>query len=168
MTIINSRTADFERILDIYQMGIEYQKSVFHKSWLGFDKELLVREIEEKRHWKITNGEEIACVFSVLFEDPVVWGSEDTTSSIYLHRIVTNPFFRGNHYVLDIVNWAREYGRKNGMKFIRLDTFPDNQKLNQYYLDCGFRFCGLKQFGKAENIPEHYRDGLSLFEMPVG
>jgi RimJ/RimL family protein N-acetyltransferase len=167
MVITNSVAGDADEILEVYRLGIEFQKAVFHRYWPGFDVDLLRREISEKRHWKIMLGDAIACVFSVLLEDELVWGRGLEEDSIYLHRIVTNPRFRGNHFVGEIVKWAKEYARQEKRKFIRLDTFPDNQKLNEYYSACGFRFAGLKHFGNHESIPEHYRDGLSLFEMSV-
>jgi RimJ/RimL family protein N-acetyltransferase len=165
MPITLSTPDDTEAIFTVYHLGIEFQKTVFHRHWFGFDRDLLVREISEGRHWKITRGPDIACVFSLLFEDPVVWGPKEP--SLYLHRIVTNPVFKGNAYVPEIIDWAKTYGRAQGKEYIRLDTFPDNEKLMNYYVHCGFRYCGIREFGPGEVIPKHYRDGVSLFEMAI-
>ncbi|TDX00624.1 GNAT family N-acetyltransferase [Dinghuibacter silviterrae] len=164
---IRSTPADVDDILRVYDLGIQFQKTVFHRHWFGFDRDLLLREIGEGRHWKILCGDAIACVFSVLYDDPVVWNG-DPAPSLYLHRIVTNPAFKGNGYVRDIILWAQAYGRDLGKKYVRLDTFPDNEKLKEYYISCGFRFCGFRYFDPEEVIPEHYRDGLSLFELEIG
>src|ERR1700744_2986724 len=129
-----STREDIDAILLVYDRGIQFQKTVFHRHWLGFDRDLLVREIDEGRHWKIMEGPSIACVLSV---QPV------------------------------ITRWARAYGATHGQRFIRLDTFPDNDKLMNYYIRCGFRFCGFRRFTPEEAVPEHYRDGLSLFEIAL-
>lgn len=163
--IVNSVLQDVPGIFEVYEKGIQFQKTVFHRHWFGFDKDLLLREITEGRHWKIMEDGEIACVFSVLYDDPIVWGVQEP--SLYLHRIVTHPEFKGNAYVRDIVAWAKTYGKTQGKRFIRLDTFPDNEKLKNYYIRHGFRLCGIKQFDPGEKIPEHYRDGLSLFEIDI-
>jgi RimJ/RimL family protein N-acetyltransferase len=166
MNIAPSTPADIEEILQLCDLGIQFQKTVFHRHWFGFDRDLLVREIDEGRHWKVMEGDTIVCVYSVLYDDPVVW-SEDPLPSIYLHRIVTHPAHKGNGYVRNIVDWAKIHGQEQGLQYIRLDTFPDNEKLKAYYVRCGFRFYGFRYFDAEEVIPEHYRDGLSLFEMDV-
>ena len=50
-----------------------------------------------------------------------------------------------------------------------MDTFGDNQKLIDYYVQCGFRFLGLTTLAKADNLPKHYEGAsLSLFEIQIG
>lgn len=160
-----SAPSDVEEIMNVYALGIQFQKTVFHRHWFGFDRDLLVREIGEGRHWKIMEGSSIACVLSLQYDDTLVWGPREP--SLYLHRIVTNPHFKGRGYVPVIIGWARSYGAEYGFRFIRLDTFPDNEKLMSYYVQCGFRLCGFRYFSADEAVPEHYRDGLSLFEIAL-
>jgi GNAT superfamily N-acetyltransferase len=168
MNIKNSESGDIEQILVLYAKAIEFQKSKKSNHWYFFDQELLEVEINEHRHWKIIENEEMACVFSVTFHDELIWGERDKNPSIYLHRIVTDPEYMGRGYVRHIVDWARIYSIANGIQFIRLDTFGGNDKLNQYYEECGFVFCGFREFSSNENAPPHYLDGpLSLFEIKV-
>jgi hypothetical protein len=47
---------------------------------------------------------EIACVFATTFSDPLIWEKRDTDPSVYIHRIATNPNFRGNNLVAAIVS----------------------------------------------------------------
>jgi ribosomal protein S18 acetylase RimI-like enzyme len=87
-----------------------------------------------------------------------------------LHRIVTNPAFRGRGYVRHIVAWAETFGKARGKRFIRLDTSRDNQRLNAYYQECGFVFSGFKQFpdDSDPSVPRHYLGrGLSLYEKAI-
>ena len=163
--VLPSTHPDVDEIFEVYRLGIEFQKAVFHRHWPGFDRNLLIKEIEEGRHWKIEDKGQIACVFSVQYEDPFVW--EDGEPSLYLHRIVTNPAFKGNGYVKEIIGWAINHGRAINKKFVRLDTFSDNPRLIDYYVRCGFRLIGYKFFKPEASIPEHYRDGLSLFEITI-
>lgn len=168
MTILNSTAGDLKNILKLYDDAIAYQKKVFHRHWKDFDEKMIEDEIKEKRQWKIVANNQIVCIFSITFNDPLIWKEKDRDPSIYLHRIVTNPSFRGNFYVKDIVKWATEYGRKNGKQFVRMDTFGDNQKLIDYYTKCGFRFLGLTAMTKADQLPKHYEGAsLSLFEIQI-
>jgi RimJ/RimL family protein N-acetyltransferase len=163
--VLPSNLPDVDEIFEVYRLGIEFQKTVFHRYWPGFDRNLLIKEIEEGRHWKIEDNNRIACVFSVQYEDPIVW--EDGEPSLYLHRIVTNPAFKGNGYVKEIIEWSKDHGKSLGKKYVRLDTFSDNPRLIDYYVRCGFRLIGYKFFKPEAPIPEHYKDGLSLFEMTI-
>jgi ribosomal protein S18 acetylase RimI-like enzyme len=166
MQIVNADLEDIETIFDLYDRAIEFQKTKFDKHWLGFDVALVEREIRENRLWKIIENERIACIFSITFSDPLLWGEKEDNAAIYIHRIVTNPEFRGRGFVRIITNWAKDYARSIGKKFIRMDTWGDNRKLIDYYKDCGFDFLGLTTPAKTENLPKHYEGiSLSLFEI---
>ena len=138
MLIMNSVPEDIDSIFLLYDEAIKFQQTVFGKHWLGFERSQIETEIRERRHWKIVVDGQIACIFSVTFSDPLIWKELDNDSSIYIHRIVTNPLFRGNAYVREIVAWAKRYVKEIGRGFIRMDTWGDNQKLIDYYLSCGF------------------------------
>src|SRR3954464_5867746 len=99
MQIVNSTAGDIKTIFELYDKAIEYQKLVFHKHWKGFDVSLINKEIEEHRLWKIMVDGTVACIFSVAYSDPLIWGKKDSEPALYIHRIVTNPIFRGQGYV---------------------------------------------------------------------
>ena len=109
MKFLNSDREDFEVIFRLYDAAIEFQKTVFDKSWLPFDREMISKEIAEKRHWKILIDGKIACIFSVTFSDVFIWKEKNTDAAIYIHRIVTNPEFRGRKFVPVITDWAIDY-----------------------------------------------------------
>ncbi|MDQ0968376.1 ribosomal protein S18 acetylase RimI-like enzyme [Flavobacterium sp. W4I14] len=109
----------------------------------------------------------VACVFAVTFNDELIWGERDH-DAIYIHRIVTHPEFRGYSFVKEIIKWAKDYAAKNNIKFIRMDTWADNEKLLEYYTGCGFDYVGVVTMEKTEGLPKHYEGiSLSLFEIVV-
>ena len=168
MQIINSTEQDVETIFKFYDDAIAYQKIKFNKHWQGFDIGLIKTEIQEKRQYKIVVDDVVVCVFAVTFNDFIIWGDKDKDPSIYLHRIVTKPGFRGNGYVKNIIDWAVNYGKENGKQFVRLDTWGDNQKLIEYYTNCGFNFLGLTGEIVSADLPKHYQSlYLSLFEIAI-
>lgn len=128
---------------------------------------MVAMAIKEKRQWKIIVDDQIVCIFTITYNDPDIWKEKDKDPAIYLHRIVTHPSHRGKFFVKHIKDWALEFGRKQGKKFIRMDTF-DNPKLIDYYVACGFNFLGLVTLGESSDLPKHYRNAtLSLFEIPI-
>lgn len=169
MQFVNADLEDIEAIFDLYDKAVEFQKTKSDKHWKGFDTALVENEIREKRLWKIvTGGGSIACIFSVAYSDPLIWGEKSSEPSLYIHRIVTNPLFRGRGFVKIIFAWAKEYGRKLGKKFIRMDTWADNQKLIDYYVESGFTFLGITTPGASKELPVHYEGiSLSLFEFSL-
>lgn len=168
MEFLNSTIEDLDEIFRLYDAAIEFQKTVFDKSWQPFERKFIETEIAEKRHWKIEIDAQIACIFSTAFADPLIWKEKSADAAIYIHRIVTNPDFRGRKFVPKIVEWARFYARLNGKKFVRMDTWGDNQKLIDYYTDCGFEFLGIVTPDEIEKLPKHYEGiTLSLFEMKI-
>ena len=168
MKIVNSTIHDIDRIFELYDLATAYQKQVAKKHWQGFERTLVEREISEQRQWKILVNDQIACVFMTAFNDPFIWKERDTDPSIYIHRIATDPSFRGQHFVKHIVAWARTYAQANQLQFIRLDTGSGNEKINNYYTSCGFTYLGIAEPGIAPDLPAHYQNGsFSLFEIKL-
>ena len=168
MKFHNSGFGDLDEIFRLYDLAIEFQKRVFDKSWLPFERAFIETEIAEKRHWKITIDGEIGCIFSIAFIDPLIWKEKSADAAIYIHRIAVNPDFRGRKFVPAIVEWAKNYASSLGKKFVRMDTWDDNQKLIDYYTNCGFEFLGVVTLSETEKLPKHYEGiSLSLFEMKI-
>lgn len=172
MKITPTTIADLPVIRVLFGAAIRYQQHKFGKGWQGLDEVQLIGEIGETLHWKIMEGDQLAAFFAIAFSDELVWDERDADPAVYLHRIVTNPAFRGRGYVNPITAWAEEYGRERGKQLVRLDTDVDNLKLNDYYRQCGYAFRGVKQFMDSDRsnplIPQHYfGSGLSLYERRI-
>lgn len=171
MIITQSIPDDVPVIRELFAAAIEYQKQKVDNHWHELNEAGLVKEIAEQLHWKIMEKDRIAAFFSIAFTDALIWDERDADPAIYLHRIVTNPSFRGRGYVGAITDWAEAYGGEAGKAFVRLDTDRNNTRLNAYYQQCGYTFCGTKTFHDTSNplIPKHYFGaGLSLYEKPIG
>jgi len=168
MEITNCTAKDIDTIFEFYDAAVAYQKTKFYKHWQGFEKSLIEKEIRENRQYKIVVDGSIVCIFAITFNDPVIWGEKDKDPAMYIHRIVTHPAFRGNNCVKNIVDWAIDFGQKNAIQFVRLDTWGDNQKLINHYTNCGFTFLGISEKISDETLPKHYDCiSLSLFEIVI-
>ncbi len=167
MQIVNSTVEDIDLIFWFYDAAIEYQKKVFDKHWKGFEHDLVEREINENRQWKILLDGQVACVFAITFNDHSIWGEHDQDDAIYIHRIVTHPDFRGRNLVQHIVHWAKDYAHAMRRQYVRLDTWGDNEKLIQLYQNAGFKFLGIIT-PDFRSLPKHYIGiTLSLFEIKL-
>jgi ribosomal protein S18 acetylase RimI-like enzyme len=169
MRIINSSIDDIDTIFKLYDAAVAFQKTKFDKHWLSFDKEMVEKEIAENRQWKIMEGHEVVCIFAIAYQDPFIWKEKDSDPSIYIHRIVTNPTYRGRQYIKTIIDWAKCHAKETKKDYIRMDTWGDNKALIKYYVACGFNFLGTIIPTASDDLPKHYSSiFLSLFEIKVG
>lgn len=163
-TILNSTEADIPEIFRLYQLATGYQKIMFPDNlWPKFDEQLIQTEIAENRQFKLMIDGQIACIWAIAYTDPVIWQNDDGVSSIYIHRIATNPDFMGNNFVTAIVEWARDFAKKNHKTFIRMDTCGNNERLIRHYERSGFTFLGTRHLQNAEGLPAHYQDALVCY-----
>jgi GNAT superfamily N-acetyltransferase len=168
MEIKHTTIEDIESAFGLYRAAVDYQRINGYNLWPEFERSLIEKEINEKRHYKIVDGNEIACVFSVVYNDPVIWEEKDKEASVYLHRIATNPTFKGKGIMQLIKKWAADHARSQGRKFLRMDTWGDNEKLKEYYIRCGFNYLGKKHLPLPNPLPRHYWGStLSLFEIAL-
>lgn len=169
MTISHSTINDIDEIFRLYRMATEYQRVTFPQNqWPKFSRKLVQTEVREQRQFKIIIGSEIACVWAVTFHDPEIWEEKNEDPAIYIHRIATNPKFRGNDFVSLVVTWARDFAASHEKKFIRLDTCGNNKKLIEHYRKSGFNFLGIKKLKNYEGLPEHYLNAdVCFFEIKI-
>ncbi len=168
MNIQNSTTEDIEEIFRLYKLATDFQKTRFTVHWPEFSGRLIETEILENRQWKLILEDRVACVWATTFSDPQIWEERNADPSLYIHRIATNPHFRGQHLVGEIVKWAKGFAKQNDKKYIRMDTVGDNPGLISYYQKCGFDFLGLLKLKNTTGLPAHYDNAtVSLFQMKL-
>lgn len=168
MTISNSTNQDIETIFMLYKIATDFQKTKISVTWPEFERNLVEKEIAELRQWKMVVDNQIACVWATTFGDPEIWEERNIDPSVYIHRIATNPDFRGHNFVIQIVKWAKTYAQENNKNFIRLDTVGENKGLIAHYEKCGFDFLGLHKLKNTEGLPAHYKNAsVSLFEIRI-
>jgi ribosomal protein S18 acetylase RimI-like enzyme len=168
MNIQNSTQEDIHEIHRLYKLATDYQKTRYTVHWPEFERELIETEISENRQWKIMLNGSVACIWATTFSDPLIWEERNNDPAVYIHRIATNPDFRGKNLVSEIVDWAKGYAKENNKEFIRLDTVGKNEKLIKHYKNCGFNFLGLSELKNTKGLPRHYDQAtVSLFELPL-
>ena len=96
MKIETSTPKNISEIFQLYGLATEYQKRIFpENTWPTFERELVETEIQEQRQFKMVIDGHVACVWAITFTDPQIWEERNSDPSIYIHRIATNPSFRG-------------------------------------------------------------------------
>ncbi len=167
MKITNSTKQNILEIFRLYKLATEFQKIKFPENhWPPFDEALVNTEVAENRQFKLLIDDEIACVWAITYSDPKIWEDDDNDASIYIHRIATNPDFRGNNFVKIIVAWAMKLARDKNKHFIRMDTCGNNESLIAHYENCGFTFLGTRKLKDTIGLPSHYHNAdVCFFEI---
>lgn len=167
--IENSTEADISEIFRLYKEASAHQTRVNATVvWPTFEKQLVETEVAEKRQWKLLIDNQIACVWAITFEDEQIWEERNADAAIYIHRIATNPTFRGQNFVTTIVDWGKVYARSLGKDYLRLDTIGENTGLIRHYTKSGFDYLGMFNMKSTEGLPGHYQSGhVALFEIKL-
>ena len=168
LKIENSTLNDFEKIFSLYKIATEFQKTKSSIHWQEFKIDLIKKEILENRQFKITIDGKIVCIWAITYDDALIWEEKDKEPSIYLHRIVTSPNFRGQNMLKKVIEWAKIFALANNKQYLRLDTFDENKALVNYYIQNGFDYLGFMQMKKSDNLPAHYENAkLALLQMKI-
>ena len=166
--VANTEMNDLEQVFSFFEESIKYQEKHGYPVWRNYDRNAIIRDIENKNHYKILVDSRIAMAFSVCYTDQVIWRDLDKGDSIYLHRIVVNPEFKGQKLFGKIVDWAIEHCKQNRLKNIRMDTWAANATIINYYKSFGFKFIEDYTTPDTIELPVHNRNlALTLLEYRI-
>lgn len=166
--IKNTSIEDLEFVFHLFDEAIKYQKNKGYAVWNGYDKNVLKTDIEKKLQFKIVESNTILCVFSICYSDPIIWRNKEDGNALYLHRIVVNPKCKGQKQFDKILKWAKESARHNKLKYVRMDTWGDNENIINYYQSFGFKFIENFTTPSIEILPVQHRNlFLALLEYEI-
>lgn len=155
--IVNTSADDLEFIYWLFDEAIAYQKRKNYIVWNNYDKDLLQSEVKDRRQYKIVIHNKTAMIFSVVYDDRLLWGEKEKGDSIYLHRIVVNPEFKGHRLFDAVLQWSIEHALSMNLKFVRMDTWASNPNIIKYYESFGFIFTGNRHTPNSPDLPIQHR-----------
>ena len=166
LKIVKTIRDDLPVIYDLFDRSVIYQEERGFPSWRDYDRDAIVRDIAVGNQYKAVNDKElIGIVFSVAYRDKIIWRHMDDGQSIYLHRIVVNPAFKGQKLFGLIVDWAIQHVKERGLQSVRMDTWAANKNIIEYYKTFGFHVIENFTTPDSEDLPVHNRNlPLTLME----
>lgn len=166
--VVNTGITDLEHIFSLFDESIAYQEKHGYPVWKNYDRKSIIKDIEDKNHYKVIVDAEMAMVFSVAYSDKIIWRHMDEGDAIYLHRIVVNPSFKGKRLFGNILEWSIEHCKQKGLRHVRMDTWAANPTIINYYKTFGFKFVENYTTPNAEELPVHNRSlALTLLEYTI-
>lgn len=139
MVIAKATHSDLENLFSITKRCGKHMINQCIFQWNDFypSKEILQKDIELQQIWKLEIENKIIGII-VLTEiedaeyDNVKWLTEHC-KNLYIHRLAIDPSFQGKGYAQKLMNFAENYAIKNKYASIRLDTFSQNKRNQQFY-----------------------------------
>lgn len=166
--IVNTTKGDLHKILWLFEQALGLQGKNGYKVWSSIDKAAVEKDIENGLQYKIVRDADILCIFSIQHNDPFIWRDRDQNDAIYLHRIVANQNFKGQRQFENVLNWAKSFARQKNLKFVRMDTWADNEKIIDYYKTFGFEFIEYYKTADIPELPAQNRNlNVALLEMAL-
>lgn len=163
--VLHTKLTNLPQIFELFEQSIHYQEKKGYPVWKNYDKNAIIKDIETGNQYKVVVDSTIAIVFSVRYTDKIIWRELDTGNSIYLHRIVVNPAFKGQRLFGKILEWVIEHSKQKGLSSIRMDTWAANPTIIEYYKSFGFTFVENFTTPDSEELPVHNRKlALTLLE----
>ena len=77
----------------------------------------------------------------------------DNKNNIYIHRLAVHPAFQGKGYAQQLMDFAEAYAIENNYTSIRLDTFSQNKRNQNFYELRGYKRLGDIYFPKQSEYP---------------
>lgn len=124
--------------------------------WLEFPDAAILAEIAAGHLFRVLDGDVLAGVFTVAYEDPIIWGDRERGAHIYLHRIARAARYPGRGLLDKVLAWARDECRSLGREGLRIDTWASNGALIAYYESKGFTLVGHRRTPADPRLPAHY------------
>jgi ribosomal protein S18 acetylase RimI-like enzyme len=161
----NASPDDLPFICELFEQGIAFQKSRNYIGWNSYDTNYIRKDIDGKLLFKIIVEENILCVFSICFNDRLIWRDMEKGDAVYLHRIILNRQFAGSKAFEKVLEWSIRFARDKGLKHIRMDTWADNSRIIDFYKGYGFRFIENYKTSDTEDLPVQHRNlNVALLE----
>ncbi len=167
-TIVNASSDDLNIIYHLFDEAILFQKKNNYIGWSSYDENYIKADIKNGLLFKMLTNDTIACIFSICYTDILIWREKEKGNAIYLHRIVLNQKFKGEKIFQKILNWAIDLIISKNLRYIRMDTWADNEKIIGYYKSYGFKFIENYTTPNTENLPIQHRNlKVALLEFDI-
>lgn len=131
---------------NIYQWNDHYPSS-----------EAFQQDIKRNELFVLTKEKNIlgTIVISSLMDDeykPIKWLTLNN-KNLYIHRLAVDPSYQGQGFAQQLMEFAENFGKKNGYISIRLDTFSQNNRNQNFYEHRGYNRLGSIYFPKQSEHP---------------
>ncbi len=143
---------------EVAAWGREKGYRVWPDEWLT-SKELITPDAQPENFCIGTIEDETVCAFILQWTDSDYWPDEPVHEAAYLHKLCVRRKFAGMGITKLIFAAIKEECLKRGLRFIRLDTALDEEKVKRIYLDAGFQIVNIIRYPNGR--------AMALYELKI-
>jgi len=149
--ITKAKFSDVEEIMEIIKTTVEEMKSYNNTQWdesypQGKDFE---KDIEKGELYVESEGEHIRGFICVNYIEPLEYSDLQWSSNekcMVVHRMAVNSKFRNSGVGSKLMNFVEELAVRNGVKYLKTDTYSINTKMNSLFKKFNYEFVGEMSF----------------------
>ena len=156
--VYNQLDAAIAVMREVAQWGREKGFRVWLDEWLT-PEELLTDEVKPENFYIGTVDGKTACAFILQRRDSEYWKDSSEVQAVYLHKLCVKREYAHRNMSRLVVEAIKEECRKNGIKYIRLDTGLDEKVVRKIYLNAGFKIVDIIDYDNGRSV--------ALYEMEV-
>lgn len=154
--ITKAKLSDIKGIMEIINNTVEEMKLYNNTQWdenypQGKDFE---KDIESGDLYIEVEDNKLKGFICVNYIEPkeykeLNWSSNE--KSMIVHRMAVNPKFRNCGVGSKLMNFAEDLAEKNGVKYLKTDTYSINTKMNSLFRKFDYKLVGeMNFFGKEK------------------
>jgi ribosomal protein S18 acetylase RimI-like enzyme len=149
---------DLSLICHLFEEAIAFQKANGYIGWQSYDREYLKSDIEKGLLFNVMKDNNVIGIFCICFSDVLIWRVKERGDALYLHRIVLDQRFKGEKVFKRVHDWATNFAKASGLKYIRMDTWANNSKIIAYYESYGYTFIENYTTSDSDALPIQHRN----------
>lgn len=162
MERINIVYNQVEEAISVMREVAEWGRTQGFRMWLDewlTPEELITNEAKPENFCIGKVEGKTACAFILQTSDSDYWKDSSVVSAVYLHKLCVKREYAHRNMTKAVVEAIKEECRKNGVKYIRLDTGLDEKVIRKIYLNVGFKIVNIIDFDNGRS--------MALYELEV-
>lgn len=138
------------RVIELLKYVAQWMKDNNIDQWSfllnGGEDEEIEQAIRNSETYIVLKNQELVATFTLLCKqsewDKEIWGVENSSNSLYLHRLAITPAYMNLGIGKSILTWIVD--NKKDKATLKLDCVAQNTKLNNFYKNNDFKLIGTK------------------------
>lgn len=151
MEFRQAKISDLDQIVEIIELSKKYLKETKVDQWQdGYPaKEDLIRDIESRNSYVLTNKDEIVATTVISLDGESTYNSifngEWITNEDYIvmHRVAVHDKYKGKGIFKELIKEAESLALNKGISSIKIDTHRDNISMQRAVVKNDFKKCGI-------------------------
>ena len=143
---------------EVAAWGREQGFRVWPDEWLT-PEELVTEEAQPENFCIGTVDGQTVCAFILQRKDSEYWANAPEGESVYLHKLCVRRQYAHRGMTEIVINAIKAECKKNGIKYIRLDTDLDEKVVRKIYLRAGFKIVDIIDYDNGRS--------MALYEMEI-